>query len=235
MKIVFLLSPHFLIKYYLYSDIKKITAKYNFSGSIIDVGCGNKPYKKLFNKTKSYKGIDFKTYSKNFSFYDEKPDFYFDEKYNKTFKLPFKTNNFDNALSFQVLEHHKKPEIMIKEILRIIKKGGLLLVSFPLIWGLHEEPNDYYRFTEYGMNELVKKYGGKIITIKKQGAIFSTVSVLANDYFVNLIQKNRIFYLLLFVYPALLLFSYSCLIFDKIFSSDKVFLNYVALIKKERV
>ena|SRR3989344_3603585 len=226
-------SPHFLIKYYLLKDIIDVIQKYKFKGSVVDIGCGQKPYKKLFRYSGSYQGIDFKDYSKNTSFYGTRPDYFFDKKYSETSILPFNSDSFNHTVSFQVLEHHKNPQKLIEEIIRITKKGGLVLLSVPLIWGLHEKPNDYFRFTEYGIKELIKKYDCKILYLKRQGSIFSTISILLNDYWVQKMEEGKIFfYFAILFYPFSLLFSYSCLFLDKIFPSKEIFLNYLILLKK---
>lgn len=228
-----ILSPHFVIKYYLYIIIKKITTEYKFTGKILDIGCGEKPYKSLFTRAKYYNGIDYSNYSQNKQFIQEKPDYFFDETYSKTLVLPFSANTFDQIVCFQVLEHHKDPQKLIDEAFRITKKGGMILMSFPLLWGLHEEPHDYFRITHYGIKELLKNHKHSILKLYKQGSIFSSISMLWNDYLASIANKGRIYYFLIIPFFILsLLFSYLSLLFDKIFISDQIFLNYVILIQK---
>lgn len=231
-KFRFFLAPYFANNYYLRQDIKHIVKKYNFKGSLLDIGCGDKPYKDFFTQISSYRGIDFKNYSKNPWYNDKKPDLFFNENYVKNFILPFPNNSFNNIVSFQVIEHHKDPQKMIDEMFRIIKNDGLMLLSFTLLVGLHEVPNDYFRFTEFGLSQLLKKHKHKILEIKKQGSLFSTISYLLNDYLANIANKNKInYFLICLIYPPFLLFSYFSLLLDKIFPSEKIFLNYVIIIK----
>lgn len=228
----FYVSPCFLIKYYLQRDIKYFAKKYNFAGKILDLGCGQKPYGQFFENSK-YVGIDFESYSKSKDSPYKKPDYYFDEKYLEDLKLPFESGIFDNAVSFQVLEHHPEPEIMIRELARITKKDGLILITCPFIYALHEEPNDYQRLTEYKLRELFRKNSCLVIKIKKQGALFSTFSMLANEQLSAFAARSRSHYLLAVVaYLPLLLFQYLSLFLDKIAKSEKVFMNYIILAKK---
>lgn len=233
LKLRLFFSPHFLIKYYLYRDIKTVVDKYGFRGTLLDVGCGNKPYKHLFDKISSYYGIDFKNYSQNNQFIGEKPDAYLTADYAKTLQLPFKHNSFHNTVSFQVLEHHRNPQKMMREMLRVTKKNGFMLMTMPFIWGLHEQPHDYFRFTKNGFWELIKNNKCKIMEIRKQGSVFSTVSVLLNDYLANFAMTGKLAYLIsVILYLPFLLFSYLCFFLDKIFRSENIFLNYLILIKK---
>lgn len=234
-KIRFFLSPFFLAKYYLLKDITNTLTRYKFAGNILDVGCGEKPYKSLFSEAASYKGIDFKNYSKNKDFTGEKPDYYFDDSYINELKLPFKNDSIDHVVSFQVLEHHRNPQKMIGEMSRITKPNGYILLTVPFLGGLHEVPNDYQRLTEYGLRELFQKYDCKLLEIKKQGSIFSTVSMLFDEYLSTFAAKDKIFYLIsISIYPPFLVFQYISLFLDLIFNSEKIFFNYLVLAKKCR-
>lgn len=231
-RIRFYISPYFLIRYYLQRDIKCFAKKYNFEGKVLDLGCGQKPYENLFGNSE-YAGIDFESYSKSKDIPDRKPDYYFDEQYSKDLTLPFESESFDHAVSFQVLEHYKKPELMISEIARIIKSGGLILLSYPFIYALHEEPNDYQRLTHYKLKELFKKNDCEIIETKKQGGFFSTVSMLANEQLNFFAAKNKSNYFLAgIIFPFFLMFQYTSLLIDYFVKSEKVFINYIILAKK---
>ena len=47
----------FLVMYYLINDLKNAIDQYA-SGSVLDVGCGNKPYIHLFKNIESYTGCE---------------------------------------------------------------------------------------------------------------------------------------------------------------------------------
>ena len=207
--IYYYLSPDFIIEYYLSKSIEDIESSYKFNGKLIDIGCGSKPFKKLFKNINSYKGIDFKDYSVNRHFSSDTPDYYFNKDYYKTLKLPFKNNSFNTTVCFQVLEHHVSPAKLVAELFRITGKGGFILISFPFIWGLHEEPHDYCRLTNYGFNKLIEEHDVEFICYKKLGSLFSTISILVNGALVNLSNKNRLLYITCIIfYPFILFFSY---------------------------
>lgn len=232
-KIRFYISPYFISKFYLLKDIESMVKKYQFKGSILDIGCGQKPYRYLFKKADKYLGIDFKNYSINKDFKGGGPDLYFENDYLKTFCLNFDNESFDHVVSFQVLEHHKDPAKMISEMARVTKRGGYLMISAPFLAGIHEEPNDYQRFTKYGLIELCKKNNCRVIEIREQGSLFSTISMLLNEYLNNFASHSKLTYFLsAIIYLPFLIFEYISLILDKIFKSNKIFFNYLILIKK---
>ena len=232
-KFRFYISPFFLSRFYIVRDIKYINKKYNFEGGLLDIGCGSKPYRDLFNKIKEYKGIDFKDYSVNKDFSFGKPDYFFSDEHVKTLNLPFGNESFDNVVVFQVLEHHPNPQKLISEMFRVVKKSGYMLLTAPFLGGIHEEPYDYQRFTKYGLTELFKSHKCEILEIKEEGALFSTIAMLLNEYLNNFAAKNKSFYYISFlIYLPFILFSYLSLLLDRIFKSDKIFFNYLILVKK---
>lgn len=232
-KIRLYISPFFLTRYYLERDIKQVVREHSFNGKIIDVGCGSQPYRKLFKDTAFYRGIDYKKYSINKDFAQAKPDYFFNKDYLRNQILPFSDDYFDHSVCFQVLEHHRNPQKLIKELLRITKKGGYILISFPFLGGIHEEPTDFQRLTKYGLMEIIKESNSKLMYVKEEGSIVSTISMLLNEYLNNFAAKNKTrYYIAIFFYFPFLFFSYLSLLLDRIFRSDKIFFNYLFLIKK---
>jgi len=75
------------------------------------------------------------------------------------------SNYFDLIICTEVLEHTLNPFNATKEIYRILKKGGTVLVTTPLNFRIHGPLPDCWRFTEYGIRELFKNFSK--ITIKQ--------------------------------------------------------------------
>ncbi|NDJ76694.1 MAG: methyltransferase domain-containing protein, partial [Chloroflexi bacterium] len=55
-----------------------------------------------------------------------------------------------------VLEHVDDFQAGMREITRVLKPGGILLLGLPFRQALHLEPHDYWRFTEYGLRYLLE-------------------------------------------------------------------------------
>lgn len=230
----FYISPYFIAKHYILKDIENILKQYSLRGSLLDIGCGEKPYKSLFANIDTYTGIDFNNYSINKDFKGEVPEQYFSDNYLDTLSLPYGDSSFDNAVAFQVLEHHKNPMKMISEVSRILRQGGYFLVTVPFLGGIHEEPYDYQRFTRYGLTELFEGHGFEILAIKEQGAVFSTISMLLNEHLNACASRNKSSYILsAIVYFPFLVFQYLSLFLDKLFPSKRIFFNYLILVKKK--
>ena len=69
-------------------------------------------------------------------------------------KLPFEDNLFQRVECDAVLEHVRKPEIVMREIERVLKPGGFAHIVTPFAHPFHEYPKDYRRFTIDGLREI---------------------------------------------------------------------------------
>lgn len=67
-------------------------------------------------------------------------------------------NRFDFIVCTEVLEHTLQPFDAVKEIERILKKGGLVFVSTPYNFRIHGPLPDCWRFTEHGLRALFKNF-----------------------------------------------------------------------------
>ena len=160
------INPFYFIKKGLYDSIKKNS---NFiKGDILDIGCGSKPYEKIFKKKEKYIGIDIKDSSHNHK--NSKVDIYYDGR-----NIPFEDNSFESVVCFEVLEHIKNPEFTLTEINRVLKGNGNLLLTMPFAWFEHELPNDYQRYTENGLKNLILKNGFTINNIQKSNSAIEAI------------------------------------------------------------
>ncbi len=58
----------------------------------------------------------------------------------------------------EILEHTIDPFGAVKEMRRILKHEGYLLVSAPLNWRIHGPIPDCWRFTEHGFKVLLRDF-----------------------------------------------------------------------------
>ncbi len=137
----------------------------DFSGKILDVGCGKMPYKEYILKNSAvnkYVGLDIETaiiYDENCS-----PDLLWDGN-----NMPLEENSFDCAFATEVLEHCPEPEVVLKEVFRVLKPGGSFFFTVPFLWNLHEVPYDEYRYTPFSLERHLKNSGFSTIELKATG------------------------------------------------------------------
>jgi SAM-dependent methyltransferase len=153
-----IVSPVYIIRRGLFRAIKDLAPF--ISGSILDFGCGSKPYESLFSGAASYLGVDLEVTGHNHE--DSKIDVFYDGKI-----LPFDDAQFDAVVSFEVFEHVFNLPEALREINRVTKCGGFLLISVPFAWNEHEVPYDFARYTSFGISHTLRSAGYEIIEIKK--------------------------------------------------------------------
>ncbi|RYD98296.1 MAG: class I SAM-dependent methyltransferase [Sphingobacteriales bacterium] len=169
-KLFYTFDPHityplYLIRHRLLQSLKMFIPR--FKGRVLDFGCGVKPYEPLFEVTE-YIGVDYagegETYPKN------KVDFLYDGK-----TLPFADEHFDGVFTTEVAEHiFNLPEILI-EVHRVIRPGGLLLLTCPFTMPEHEMPNDYARYTSVSIKYVLEQSGFSVLESTKTGNFVESI------------------------------------------------------------
>jgi len=168
--------PHYLERISIVKALKKAQHQVK-SGMILDVGCGMKPYKSLLNASGSaYYGTDYPLTMKGSYGKSTKADFF-----SESTLLPFNNNTFDTLLSTQMLEHVSDPKKVIQEMGRVLKPGGIMILSAPMTWPLHEEPYDFFRYTLHGLRHLLQKANFEILDEIPRGNNFTTMAQMLLD------------------------------------------------------
>jgi SAM-dependent methyltransferase len=153
----------YYIRTSLFNALKETLPK--LKGNLLDIGCGKMPYKNYIlenSMVASYIGLDIESALE----YDSviNPDFTWDGEI-----MPFENNTFECAFGTEVLEHCPEPEIVLKEVFRVLKPEGVFFFTVPFLWNLHETPHDEYRYTPFSLARHLKNSGFKEVKIKATG------------------------------------------------------------------
>jgi SAM-dependent methyltransferase len=173
-------NPFYFARKGLYKNIKNFS--HHISGKILDVGCGTKPYKKLF-KFDDYIGLEYDSPENRLS---KNADFFYDGKI-----FPFKENEFDSIICNEVLEHVFNPQEFLSEIHRVLKKDGKMLLTVPFLWDEHEQPYDYARYSSFGLKHLLKENGFEIVEFRKSVDDITVIFQMINAYIYKKVAGNK--------------------------------------------
>jgi len=99
--------------------------------------------------------------------------------------LPFQDGSFDSVFCSQVLEHVRDPLSVLEEFNRVLKPGGVLLLSVPHLAYLHNEPHDYFRYTEFGLKHLTERAGFELLETRWSGGLLSFLGHLPSTFLLN--------------------------------------------------
>jgi SAM-dependent methyltransferase len=83
--------------------------------------------------------------------------------------LPFEEGRFDCIICTEVLEHCRDPALVMSEIRRVLRPGGVALITTPFMKGLHEMPYDYYRYTPPALRDLADRAGLEVLALEHRG------------------------------------------------------------------
>jgi len=153
----FVFNPYHAARVALYRFIANATR--SWSGCMLDVGCGARPYRGVLPAGLQQLGLDL----------DQErnrrrglADAYYDGT-----RFPFEDASFDCVLCSQVLEHVSEPGAFLEEIARVLKPDGELLLTVPFLWPEHEQPWDAYRYTSYGLIGSFERAGLEVLVAEK--------------------------------------------------------------------
>ena len=190
------------------------------SGALLDIGCGGMPYKEIFSsKVSRYVGVDRDRSRTPVRGIDACGD---------ALALPIRGQAFETVICSQVLEHLPEPDRAMVEITRVLKPGGLLILTAPHIWGIHEEPNDYYRYTGYGLRYLANKAGLDVIEVRAMAGYWMT----AGSRFCYYLEHFERGPFILPVRVCYLLVQVSALLLDRLHRVESDAWNYLMLARK---
>lgn len=77
--------------------------------------------------------------------------------------LTLKGESVGTAIALETMEHVENIQKAFKELYRVIKNNGILLVASPFIFPIHEVPNDYWRFTPKALAYLMNDFSVRLI------------------------------------------------------------------------
>ncbi len=89
--------------------------------------------------------------------------------------LPFNAEVFDSVICSELLEHLYNPRRALREVHRVIKPQGTLLICVPFMVGIHGDPHDYGRYTDSFWRKSLEEIGFRNIEIEFQGSFYSVM------------------------------------------------------------
>lgn len=151
-------------------------------GRLLDLGCGKVPlYAAYRSLVTAATCVDWgNSLHKNV---------HLDAEVDLTAALPFESGCFDTIILSDVLEHIPVPEALCQEMSRILADNGRLLMNVPFFYWLHEEPYDFYRYTEFALRRFMANCGLRIIELRPIGG---APEVLADVFAKNVLRVPRL-------------------------------------------
>lgn len=153
-------------------------------GRLIDLGCGKAPlygsYRDLVDEITC---VDWPQSAHASPYLDHEVDL--------GQKLPFGDSSFDTIILSDVLEHVPTPEGLWREMARLLAPGGHALVNVPFLYGIHEAPHDYGRYTEYALRRFAGLAGLEVSVLMSVGGSLHVLADLLAKHLAHLPLLGR--------------------------------------------
>ncbi|HEB26919.1 MAG TPA: class I SAM-dependent methyltransferase [Porticoccus sp.] len=144
---------------------------------VLDAGAGHSPYRELFSHM-NYEAADFCKL-------DDPPYVEIDYVCDLT-SIPVLDERYDLIICTQVLEHVPDPQAVLLELKRTLKPGCELWISAPFFYKEHQIPYDFYRYTQFGIRNLLQLAGFQIKRFEKLEGYYATLAYQLHLAAVNL-------------------------------------------------
>ncbi len=132
-------------------------------GTVLDVGCGAQPFRRLFHPSVRYTGIDTMDAKQHFDY--EVPDtIYYEGR-----DWPVDDGSVDFILCTETLEHVYDTSHFLAEARRCLAPGGRALFTVPFAARSHYIPYDYWRFTPSSLKMLMEAAGFARVEVYARG------------------------------------------------------------------
>lgn len=157
-----------------------------FSGRVLDIGCGGQPWRWMLKSAQAYLGLDLQEVNEKFGYLQKSNMAYYNGRH-----FPLKNESFDHIICTEVLEHVLEPEEFLKECHRCLKKGGTLFLTVPFSARYHYIPHDFWRFTPAGLKVLFERVGLSSFQLHHLGTDASVIISKINLLILKLLLPSR--------------------------------------------
>ena len=133
-------------------------------GAILEVGCGEQPYRRHVPPQCEYVGIDRSDIAGEFNVRDRRNVAYYDGDV-----FPVSDQRFDSIFHTDVIEHVYEARTFLSECHRSLRTGGEMFFTVPFQARYHYAPHDFFRYTPAALQRLLTEVGFENIEVRARG------------------------------------------------------------------
>jgi len=96
-------------------------------------------------------------------------------------RLPFVDRVFEAVIALNAFEHYQHPSLAAREILRVLRPGGRVLIRTAFLQPLHEAPGHFYNCTRYGLQAWFKDFETETLHVSNNFHAGHSLAWLASE------------------------------------------------------
>lgn len=112
----------------------------------------------------------------------------------KAESIPLPSASFDSIVCTQVLGDVYNLSKAFDEFYRVLRPGGVAIITEGFVDSLHDEPRDFWRFTAHSLRRLAEESGFLIENIEPRGGYHSVVAQMRIRYWIGRLDAYNHWY-----------------------------------------
>ncbi|MCA9061901.1 MAG: methyltransferase domain-containing protein [Planctomycetaceae bacterium] len=119
---------------------------------VLIVGAGHDPYRSLFSGAERYVRFDIECVPG------------ITDVIGDAMNMPFDDESFDCVVATECMEHVSDPFRFVNQLTRVLRPGGLVVLTVPFLFHQHGDPFDFWRPTRHCLSRLFESYETVVVT-----------------------------------------------------------------------
>lgn len=176
-KFTSVLGENWVVGRYLLPELRRLgQAQY---GALLDLACGESPFRSFFPKVGTYLRVDRNPLDPEVTPGD-------------MLAIPLANESMDAVLLFQAITDVPNPVDVLKEVRRVLRPGGRLLVFESMAYPEHDAPYDFYRLMPEGLRALAEDAGFQLHSCARLGGLFARFATLWNTFLMGGLKSHPV-------------------------------------------
>ncbi len=168
-------GENWVVGKYLLPELTRLGSKQR--GVLLDLACGKSPFRAYFPHVDTYLRIDRNPLESEVT-------------KGNMLAIPQENQSVDVVLLFQAITDVSNPVDVLKEVRRVLRPGGRLLVFESMAYPEHDAPYDFYRLMPEGLRVLSTEAGLTMQQCTHLGGLFTRFASLWNIFVMGALKKN---------------------------------------------
>lgn len=141
------------------------------TGLVLDIGAGDRWIQRELPAGATYVALDYP--ATGLGLYNARPDILADAT-----SLPLQDGCVDLVVCLEVIEHVRRPDALLAEVARVLRRGGIACLSMPFLYPVHDAPHDYQRWTSHGWLRSIAPLDLEVVEMQQSGSALECAGLL---------------------------------------------------------